>query len=85
MCARVSALGKTMSVYTKCYTNKLIIIIIIINVALVSCLQKSVCHAALSYDTSDILLSIPEGKSGGTDVSITVSVAFDEAYKTHGH
>ena len=29
LCACVSALGKTMSVYTKCYRNKFIIIIII--------------------------------------------------------
>ena len=54
-------------------------------VALVSCLQKSMCHVALSYDTSDILLSIAGGKSGGIDVSIILSVAFDETYETHGH
>ena len=41
------------------------------------------CHVALSYDTEDILLSIAGGKSGGVDVSITVYVAFDEAYETH--
>ena len=43
------------------------------------------CHVALSYDTSDILLSMVGGKSGGVDVSITLSEAFDEAYKTHAH
>ena len=53
------------------------------DVALASCLQKSVCHDALSYDTQDILLSIAGGKSGSVDVSITVSVAFDETYETH--
>ena len=39
------------------------------------------CH----IDTSGILLSIAGGKSGGVDVSITLSVAFDEAYETHVH
>ena len=53
------------------------------DVALASSLQKSVCHAALSYDTADILLSIAGGKCCGADVSITVSVASDEAYETH--
>ena len=52
-------------------------------VALVSFLQKSVCHAALSYDTTDILPFIAAGKSGGVNASITLSVTFDEAYKTH--
>ena len=33
-------------------------------VALASCLQKSVCHVAFSYDTDDILLFIARGKSG---------------------
>ena len=43
------------------------------------------CHFALSYDTSHILLSIAGGKSGGIDVSITLFVTFDEGYETHGH
>ena len=34
------------------------------DIALASCLQKSVCHVALSYDTDDILLFITKGKSG---------------------
>ena len=38
------------------------------DVALVSCLQKSVCHVALSYDTNDILLFIARGKSGSVEV-----------------
>ena len=38
------------------------------DVALASCLQKSVCHVALSYDTDDILLFIARGKSGYVEV-----------------
>ena len=38
------------------------------DVALASCLQKSVCHVALSYDTDDILLFIARGKSGCVEV-----------------
>ena len=41
------------------------------------------CHGALSYNTEDILLSIAEGICHGVDVSITVSVASDEAYETN--
>ena len=32
------------------------------DVALAFCLQKSVCHVALSYNTDDILLFIARGK-----------------------
>ena len=53
------------------------------DVAHTPCLQKSVCHVALSFYAEDILLSIAGGKSSGVDVSITVYVAFDEAYETH--
>ena len=38
------------------------------DVALASCLQKSVCHVALSYNTDDILLFIARGKSGCVDI-----------------
>ena len=50
------------------------------DVALASSLQKSVYHAWLSYDTTDILLSIAGDKCCTVDVSINVSVASDEAY-----
>ena len=35
------------------------------DVTLGSCLKKSVCHVALSYDVEDILLCIAGGKSDG--------------------
>ena len=38
------------------------------DVALASCLQKSVCHVKLSYDTNDILLFIARGKYGCVEV-----------------
>ena len=38
------------------------------DVALASCLQNSVCHVVLSYDTDDILLFIARGKSACVEV-----------------
>ena len=38
------------------------------DVALGSCLKKSVCHVALSYEVEDILLCIAGGKSNGAAV-----------------
>ena len=52
------------------------------DVALASSLQKSVCHAGLSYDTTDILLSIVGDKCCGVDVSTHVSVASVAVYAT---
>ena len=54
-------------------------------VALVSSLQRSVCHLVFSYETSHILLSIAGGKSAHIDVSRTFSVAFDDICTTHSH
>ena len=41
---------------------------IIHDVAIGSCLKKSMCHVALTYEVEDILLSIAGGKSDGTAV-----------------
>ena len=38
------------------------------DVTLGSCLKKSVCHVALSYEAEDILLHIAGGKSDGAAV-----------------
>ena len=49
---------------------------IIHDVTLGSCLKKSLCHVAMSYEIDDIILSIAGGKSDG--VAVPCNTGADE-------